>query len=62
MQRINWFPDPNITQAFAPFAPSTMKIDFPFVDRRNWMRATVRTVGDCYAARQRIRPRLHACR
>ena len=49
MQRINWFPDPNITQAFAPFAPSTMKIDFPFVDRRNWMRATVRTVGDCYA-------------
>lgn len=49
MQRINWFPDPSITQAFAPFAPSTMKIDFPFVNRRNWLRATVRTVGDDYA-------------
>lgn len=49
MQRINWFPDPNITQAFAPFAPSTMKINFPFVNHRNWLRATVRTVGDCYA-------------
>lgn len=49
MQRINWFPDPNITQTFAHYAPSTMKIDFPFVNRRNWLRATVRTVGDDYA-------------
>lgn len=49
MQRINLFPDPNITQAFAPYAPDIVKLDFPVVNRRNWMRATVRTVGDCYA-------------
>lgn len=48
MQRINWFPDPNITQAFATYAPSTVKVDFPFVNGRNWVRATVLTVGDTY--------------
>ena len=49
MQRINWFPDPNITQTFAHYAPSTMKVDFPVVNGRNWLRATVLTVGDAYA-------------
>lgn len=49
MQRINWFPDPNITRAFKTFAPSIAKTDFPFVDGRNWVRVTVLTVGDNYA-------------
>lgn len=49
MQRINWFPAPNITQTFAHYAPSTMKVDFPVVNGRNWLRATVLTVGDAYA-------------
>ena len=47
--RINWFPDPNITQTFGTYAPSTVKVDFPVVARRNWLRATVLTVGDGYA-------------
>ena len=47
--RINWFPDPNITQTFGAYAPSIMKVDFPVVARRNWLRATVLTVGDGYA-------------
>ena len=47
--RINWFPDPNITQTFGAYAPSTVKVDFPVVARRNWLRATVLTVGDGYA-------------
>lgn len=47
--RINWFPDPNITQTVEPYAPSTVKVDFPVVARRNWLRATVLTVGDTYA-------------
>lgn len=49
MQRTNWFPDPNITQAFAPYAPSTAKVAFPVVNGRNWVRVTVLTVGDIYA-------------
>ena len=49
MQRINLFPDPNITQAFAPYAPDIVKLDFPVVNRRNWVRATVLTVGNTYA-------------
>ena len=47
--RINWFHDPLITQTVKPYAPSTMKVDFPVVARRNWLRATVLTVGDDYA-------------
>lgn len=47
--RINWFPDPNITQTFGAYAPGTVKIDFPVVNGRNWLRATVLTVGDGYA-------------
>ncbi len=47
--RINWFPDPNITQTFGAYAPSIVKVDFPVVARRNWLRATVLTVGDDYA-------------
>lgn len=47
--RINWFPDPNITKTVKPHAPSIIKVDFPVVARRNWLRATVLTVGDTYA-------------
>lgn len=47
--RINWFPDPNITKTVEPYAPSIIKVDFPVVARRNWLRATVLTVGDVYA-------------
>lgn len=46
--RINLFPDPNITQAFEPFAPRIVKVDFPVVDGRNWVRVTVLAVGDTY--------------
>ena len=49
MQRINWFPDPNITQTFGSYAPSIVKMDFPVVGGRNWLRATTLTVGDAYA-------------
>lgn len=48
MRRRNVFPDPNITQAFEPFAPRIVKVDFPVVDGRNWVRATVLAVGDTY--------------
>lgn len=47
--RINWFPDPLITKTVKPYAPSIIKVDFPVVARRNWLRATVLTVGDAYA-------------
>lgn len=49
MRRRNVFPDPNITQAFEPYAPSIVKVDFPVVDGRNWVSATALTVGDTYA-------------
>lgn len=48
MRRRNVFPAPNITQAFGPYAPRIVKVDFPVVDGRNWVRATVLTVGDTY--------------
>ena len=49
MQRINWFPDPNITRVFAPYAPNIGKMDFPVADGRNWVRVTALTVGNVYA-------------
>ena len=48
MQRINWFPDPNITQALKPHVSHNATMDFPVVDGRNWLRATTLTVGDAY--------------
>ena len=48
MRRRNVFPDPNITQAFGTYAPRIVKVNFPVVDGRNWVRATVLTVGDTY--------------
>ena len=49
MQRINWFPDPNITQTFGSYAPSIAKMDFPVVGGRNWLRVTTLNAGDAYA-------------
>lgn len=48
MRRRNIFPDPNITKALKPYAMPIVKMDFPVVDGRNWLRATVLTVGDAY--------------
>ena len=48
MQRINWFPDPNITQTLKPHTSRNVTMDFPVVDGRKWLRVTVLTVGDAY--------------
>lgn len=48
MRRRNVFPDPNITQALKPHVSYNATMDFPVVDGRNWLRATVLTVGDAY--------------
>lgn len=50
MQRINWFPDPNITGTIKPVTGSgKVKIDYTSVNKRNWMRATSTATGDNYA-------------
>lgn len=48
MQRINWFPDPNITKTVKPKVSGNATMDFPVVDGRNWLRATTLSVGDPY--------------
>lgn len=49
MQRINWFPDPNITGTVKPVANNNMKVECPVVvDSRNWMRATSTATGNNY--------------
>ena len=53
--RINWFPDPLITKTVKPYASSIVKVDFPVVARRNWLRATVLTVGDDAYAQYSLR-------
>lgn len=47
--RINLFPDPLITQMVEPYASSTVKVDFPVVNGRNWLRVTTLNAGDSYA-------------
>ena len=50
MQRINWFPDPNITGTVKPVANNKTKVECPVVaDNRNWIRATSTATGDNYA-------------
>ena len=50
MQRINWFPDPNITGTVKPVAINKTKVECPVVaDSRNWLRATSTATGDNYA-------------
>ena len=47
--RINWFPDPNITGTVKPAAKNKVKIDYPVVNNRNWLRVTSIDTGDNYA-------------
>lgn len=50
MQRINWFPDPNITGTVKPVANNKTKVECPVVvNDRNWLRATSTATGDNYA-------------
>lgn len=49
MQRINWFPDPNITGTVKPFANNKVRVDYQVVNNRNWLRATSTAAGDNYA-------------
>ncbi|VUX34034.1 Uncharacterised protein [Bifidobacterium catenulatum] len=50
MQRINWFPDPNITGTVKLVANNKTKVECPVVvNSRNWLRATSTATGDNYA-------------
>ena len=49
MQRINWFPDPNITGTLATVnAGNNAKIEYPTANNRKWLRATSVAAGDNY--------------
>lgn len=49
MQRINWFPDPDITGAVKPIGGNKIRVEYPVVvNNRNWMRATSLAAGDNY--------------
>lgn len=48
MQRINWFPDPNVTGT-APIGVANAKVDYPIVNGRKWIRATSTGTGDTHA-------------
>ena len=48
MQRINWFPDPNITGPMRTETGNNVKIDYPVVNHRNWLQATSVAAGDSY--------------
>lgn len=49
MQRINWFPDPNITGTVKAVEDNNTRIDYPVVNHRNWLRATSTATGNNYA-------------
>lgn len=50
MQRINWFPDPNITGTLKPIGNNKIRVEYPVVvNNRNWIRATSTATGDNYA-------------
>ena len=46
--RINWFPDPNITGT-APIGVANVKVDYPLVNGRKWMRAIRTGTGVVHA-------------
>lgn len=49
MQRINWFPDPNITGTLATVnAGNNAKIEYPTANNRKWLRATSVAAGNNY--------------
>lgn len=50
MQRINWFPDPNITGTVKPIWNNKTNVEYPVVvNDRNWLRATSTATGDNFA-------------
>lgn len=59
MQRINWFPDPNITGTLATVnAGNNAKIEYPTVNNRKWLRATSVAAGDNYGQYTLLESRL----
>lgn len=46
--RINWFPDPNITGTVKPIANNKVRVEYPVVNNRRWLRATSTATGDSY--------------
>lgn len=49
MQRINWFPDPNMANTIFKCIPSRCTVDFSTVNGFRWLRATTSGSGDIYA-------------
>lgn len=49
MQRINWFPDPNMANTIFKCVPVRCTVDFPTVSGFRWLRATTSASGDIYA-------------
>ena len=50
MQRINWFPDPNITGTVKPIWNNKTNVEYPVVvNSRNWLRVTSTATGDNFA-------------
>lgn len=49
MQRINWFPDPNMANTIFKCMPWRCTVDFPTVSGFRWLRATTSGSGDIYA-------------
>lgn len=58
MQRTNWFPDPNITGTVKPIVNNKVRVEYPVVNNRNWLRATSTTTGDNYAQYVLLGPQL----
>lgn len=52
MQRINWFPDPNMANTIFKCIPAQCTVDFPTVSGFRWLRATTSGSGDIYAQYQ----------
>ena len=59
MQRINWFPDPNITGTLGTVsAGNNAKIDYLVANNRNWLRATSVAAGNNYGQYNLLESRL----
>ncbi len=49
MQRINWFPYPDINDSKAFWPGSLAQTDFPTINGRKWLRCTVTATGEAYS-------------
>lgn len=58
MQRINWFPDPNMANTIFQCVSIRCTVDFPTVSGFRWLRATTSGSGDTYAQYQLTRANL----